>query len=333
MPRSAHPLDRVPRGRRGSRSRWLGSNGGPRAGPAPWRRPSRRSADAGRGRGRRAPRPAELRRRRSRRRRARRRARGRLRRACPARKARPGPRAAALSHVTGRRGRVVGSSLRLLVAMRRRPVRALSVLHREQQPDVGGQQADKRRRHGPRDAQRRHETMRSVIAIASSRNVKTWRRRSRARARCRSAGPMNRTPLRGVMIQRPSVLQSPPAPTAPSRVRTPRRTMGCRRLALGSKNAAHMMPKTARGNHSTPSLPWGRRTCGATTSGSKRDASTTSWGKRSHRCDSENFSQAGRSAIPRSSQVRRPVDRRSTTRTATCPPMPRARPRLSSPAT
>ena len=73
-------------------------------------------------------------------------------------------------------------------------------------------------------------------------------------------GPMNRTPLRGVTIQRPSVpCASACANSSILRSKSPTDPCGVDALLLvGSKNAAHMMPKTARGNHSTPSLPWGR---------------------------------------------------------------------------
>ena len=137
----------------------------------------------------------------------------------------------------------------------------LAVLDREEQPDVDGEQ---RRR---RPAVTAHTTrsggtspIRNVMPIDSSRKVKTCRRRSRARARLRSVGPDEPHPLaRG---HDPAALRcraSQPAPRAPSCVRSPRPTpAGSTPASVGSRNATHMMPNAARGNHSTPSLPWGR---------------------------------------------------------------------------
>src|SRR5207249_8677204 len=101
--------------------------------------------------------------------------------------------------------------------------------------------------------------IRDVRTIASSRTTKTFRRRWRARARRRSSGPRNRTPLRGVTIQRPVV----PCTSAfakssilCSKSITDRASE--RFLPRGTKKATHMMPNAARSIHST-SQPPGRQ--------------------------------------------------------------------------
>src|SRR5436190_4581964 len=98
--------------------------------------------------------------------------------------------------------------------------------------------------------------IRDVRTIASSRTTKTFRRRWRARARRRSSGPRNRTPLRGVTIQRPVV----PCTSAfakssilCSKSITDRASE--RFLPRGTKKATHMMPNAPRSIHSTSQPP------------------------------------------------------------------------------
>ena len=134
--------------------------------------------------------------------------------------------------------------------------------------------------------------IRNVMPIASSRKVKTCRRRSRVRARFRSVCPMNRMPLRGVTIQRPSlpyvsacanssILRSM-SPTLTPGDRLPRRSRGEQERHPHDAQASEEQPI-----HAQPPVRSG--TMHATTSRLGRDASTTYGVNQSHPCDSKNF--------------------------------------------
>ena len=103
--------------------------------------------------------------------------------------------------------------------------------------------------------------IRNVIPIASRRKVKTWRRRSRARAR-----------LPFGLAHEPHALAGGHDPTAFGSVRLRLRQElhpaldvrpHCRgrplpRRLVGTKNATHMMPNAGEEQPIQPSLPWGR---------------------------------------------------------------------------
>src|SRR5439155_5337621 len=117
-----------------------------------------------------------------------------------------------------------------------------------------------------------------VMAAASSRTARTWRRRRRTRTRRRSRGPMNRSPLRGTSTQRPAWARFASASKSIFRSNSSTVEEGdALRYPKGRRNAAQIMPNPAIKSQLKPSPPRGRPRYGPLHMGWNRTVAPNIW--------------------------------------------------------